>query len=255
MIQIKAILIDDEQSARNVLTNLLERTSSNINIVATCANLEDGVKHIKTLQPNVVFLDVQMPNYAGYEIANFFDTINFEIIFVTAYDQYAIKAFELNAIDYLVKPINRKKLDLALRKLEEKLTKEAELIDYQALLKTIKDKNYKKIVIPEIGNRRVVNLDGIIAIEADGAYSKIHLKENIIITTSKNLKYFESILPKDSLFFRSHRAWIINLDAIEFLNKTTLSITLAKGAVKAKISRARIADFEHIFLAKTNNIH
>lgn len=245
---IKAILIDDEQSARNVLTNLLENSSANISILTTCKNLEEGVEQIKKLNPNVVFLDVQMPNYAGYEIANFFDEINFEIVFVTAYDQYAIKAFELNAIDYLVKPIDRSKLMITLQKLETKLIKEANLIDYQVLLKTIKDKNYKKIVIPELGNRRVINLKDIIAIEADGAYSKIHLKEGKTITTSKNLKYFEETVPKDTntLFFRSHRAWMVNLEYIEFLNKSNLTITLANASVTAKISRTRIIDFENI---------
>lgn len=246
MNQINAILIDDEQSARNVLTNLLERTASNINIIATCNDLESGVTQIKKLKPKVVFLDVQMPNYAGYEIVNFFDKIDFEIVFVTAYDQYAIKAFELNAIDYLVKPIDRKKLAVTLEKIENKLSKQAALIDYQNLLKTIKDKNYKKIIIPELGNRRIVNIDDIIALEADGAYSKIYLKDNKTITTSKNLKYFENVFPKDATFFRSHRAWIINLIHIENLNKTAQNITLANGTVKAKISRSRIGHFESL---------
>lgn len=246
MTKIRAILIDDEQSARNVLTNLLERSSFEIDILTTCKNLEEGVEQIKELKPNVVFLDVQMPNYAGYEISKFFDKINFEIIFVTAYDQYAIKAFELNAIDYLVKPIDRSKLSITLQKLVEKLSKEAELVDYQLLLKTIKEKECKKIVIPELGNRRIINLNEIVAIEADGAYTKILLKEKNTITTSKNLKYFEEVLPKNKLFFRSHRAWIINLEYLEFLNKSTLNITLADGTITAKISRTKIADFEHI---------
>jgi two-component system LytT family response regulator len=247
MFKIKAILIDDEQSARNVLSNLLERTSSNLEVMATCSNLEEGVKQIKKLKPNVVFLDVQMPNYAGYEIVNFFDNIDFEIIFVTAYDHYAIKAFELNAIDYLVKPIDRRKLALTLTKLENKLKKEVALIDYQILLKSIKNKDYKKIIIPELGNRRILNIDDIVALEADGAYSKIHLIDNKIITTSKNLKYFEDVLPRDISFFRSHRAWIINLAYISFFNKTELTITLAKeNKLKAKISRARIEDFEQV---------
>ncbi|MDC3388733.1 response regulator [Flavobacteriaceae bacterium] len=243
---IKTIIIDDEKSARNVLANLLERASSDIEIVATCCDLEQGVEQIKKTKPNVVFIDVQMPNYAGYEISKFFDTIDFEIVFVTAYDQYAIKAFELNAIDYLVKPINRNKLALTLEKLANTLTNKAELADYQTLLKTIRNKDFKKIVIPELGNRRVVNLADIIAIEADGAYSAIHLKGNNIITTSKNLKYFEEVLPNGRLFFRSHRAWIVNLEYIELINKTKLSITLADGTILAKIARARIHDFEHI---------
>ena len=246
MTKIKAVLIDDEQSAVNVLTNLLERSSSKIKIIGTANDLEKGVEEIIKLNPDVVFLDVQMPNYAGYEIVKFFDTIDFEIIFVTAYDQYAVKAFELNAIDYLVKPVDRKKLLLAIEKLEDKLNKQAELVDYQSLLTTIKEKEYKKIVIPELGNRRIIKLTDIIAIEADGAYSKIYLKEKITITTSKNLKYFEETLPKEVSFFRTHRAWIINLDYIELLNKSTLSISLANGTINAKVSRTRINDFENI---------
>ncbi len=246
MSKIKALIIDDEQSARNVLTNLLGRTSANIEIIATCNNLEDGVKQIKKLQPNVVFLDVQMPNYAGYEIAIFFDEIDFEIIFVTAYDQYAIKAFELNAIDYLIKPIDRKKLTIAIDKLKNRLNQKATLINYQNLLKTIKNKDFKQLVIPELGNRRIINLDDIIAIEADGSYSKIYLKGSKVITISKNLKYFENRLPKESSFFRSHRTWIVNLTYIKNLNKKDLTITLKETAIKAKISRTRVTNFENV---------
>lgn len=243
MSKIKAILIDDEQGARNVLTNLLERTSTEISILATCENLVVGVEKIKKLQPDVVFLDVQMPQYAGYEIVDFFDKITFEIIFVTAYDDYAIKAFELNAIDYLVKPIDRNKLSVTLDKLKNQLERKTALVDYQRLLKTIKNKEFKKIVIPELGNRRVLNIDTIIAIEADGAYTKIYLTENNIITTSKNLKFFEETLPKETSFYRTHRAWLINLNFIESLNKTSQSIILANGSVTAKISRAKIDHF------------
>ncbi len=245
MVEIKAILIDDEQSARNVLTNLLSRSATNITILASCSTLEIGVQKIKELQPDVVFLDVQMPNYAGYEIARFFDVIPFEIIFVTAYDYYAIKAFELNAVDYLVKPIDRNKLNTALTKLENKLKQQASLVNYHSLLKTIKDKNYKKIVIPELGNRHIINLADIVAIEADGAYSKIHLVNKTAITASKNLKFFENILTEEPSFFRSHRAWIVNLTYIEFLNKTTLTLILDNGTITAKISRSRISSFEN----------
>lgn len=245
MAEIKAIIIDDEQSARNVLSNLLKRASTNVTILDSCNNLESGIQKIKELQPNVVFLDVQMPNYAGYEIANFFETITFDIVFVTAYDYYAIKAFELNAIDYLVKPIDRNRLNIALNKLERKLHQQASLVDYQSLLKTIKDKNYKKIVIPELGNRHIINFDDIVAIEADGAYSTIHLLDRNVITTSKNLKYFETILANETMFFRSHRTWIINLTHADFFNKATLNINLNKGAIIAKVSRSRISDFEN----------
>ena len=109
MNKIKAIIVDDEKRARNVLDQLLSRNFDNIEVVAQCADVPSAVEEIKRLKPDVVFLDIQMPNYVGYELVNFFDKVDFDIIFVTAFDQYAIKAFELSAIDYIVKPIDRNK--------------------------------------------------------------------------------------------------------------------------------------------------
>ena len=244
MAKIRAILIDDEQGAISVLTNLLQRDTQEIEIIEVASNLKDGVAKIEELKPNVVFLDVQMPNYAGYEIASFIEKIEFEIIFVTAYNQFAIKAFELNAVDYLVKPIDREKLAVALQKLKDKLNQKKALIDYKGLLKIIKDKEHKQIVLPELGNRRVISLDTIVAIKADGAYSIIYIINKSKITTSKNLKYFEDVLSISPSFFRTHRGWIVNLNHIELLNKTEQIITLANGLVEAKISRSKITDIE-----------
>ena len=99
MNKINAILVDDEERARDVLENLLLRFCPTVTLLAKCSNVEHAVEAIKIHQPDVVFLDIEMPNYAGYELVDFFTDINFEIIFVTAYDQYAIKAFEVSAID------------------------------------------------------------------------------------------------------------------------------------------------------------
>ncbi len=241
---IKAILVDDEQRARNVLSNLIKRCGLHIDILKECSCLEEAVEEIKKLQPDLVFLDVQMPNYAGYEIANFFEEMNFDIIFVTAFDQYAIKAFELSAIDYLVKPIDRNRLIAAVEKLQLKIEKQKKIEDYQILLDTIKEREYKQIILPELGNRRIIAINTIIAIEADGSYSKIYTVENKPLTTSKNLKYFENLLPEDASFFRPHRTWIINLKYIEIINKSNLTIQLAQN-ITAKISRTRFSAFEN----------
>lgn len=240
---IKAIIVDDEKHARSVLTSLLKRDHSEIEVIETCSNLEEAVSAIKRHNPKVVFLDVQMPRYAGYEIVNFFDEINFEIIFITAFDQYAIKAFELNAIDYLVKPIDRNRLKSAILKATNKLNLRKQTDEYNILLKTIKNRRFSQIIIPELGNRRILNLAEIIAIEADGSYSKVYLKDNRIITISKNLKYFESVIPEEAKFFRSHRAWIINLFHLQFLNKSELTIMLDED-IRAKLARGRIEEFE-----------
>ena len=175
-----------------------------------------------------------MPTYAGYELVNFFDSITFEIIFVTAYDQYALKAFELCAVDYLVKPIDRILLKNALEKLNTKFAYKNQLNHYQVLLETIKNKKIGKLVIPELGNRRIINLDDIIGIEADGAYTCIFMKDGKKLTTSKNLKYYENALNTEKRFFRSHRSWLINIEFLERFNRTESTLFMAKN-IEAKI--------------------
>lgn len=238
-----AIIIDDEPRARRVLSNLLLKDNADIKVLAECNGITSAVPKIKELKPDVVFLDVQMPYYSGYEIVNFFDEIDFEIIFITAFDDYIMKAFELCAIDYLVKPIDRERLSQALKKLQFRLDEKDKLSKYETLLNTVNSKEFTQIVIPELGNRRVLNLKELIAIEADGAYSKFHLTKGKSIIASKNLKYFEDVLPKKSGFFRSHRGWIVNLKYIKTINRTKGILNL-KNEIEAKLSRSRYSEFE-----------
>jgi len=209
-------------------------------------SLIDAVKEIKTLKPSVVFLDVQMPKYAGYEIVNFFERIDFDIIFVTAYDQYAIRAFELSAMDYLVKPIERPRLSQALKKLENKVLIERDTIEYNHLLNSIQNKTKSKLIIPEVGNRKVLNLEEIIALEANGSYTKFYMMHSDSFIASKNLKYFENRLKPEKQFFRTHRTHIINLEHIVSVDMKLSSIILQKN-IQTKIARGRIAEFEKIF--------
>ena len=122
MKKIRAILVDDEESARDVLENLLKRFCPEVELLAKCTNVEQAVASIRELQPDLVFLDIEMPNYAGYEIVKFFPEINFELIFVTAYDKYAIRAFEVSAVDYLLKPIDIDRLKNAVSRVMKQLS-------------------------------------------------------------------------------------------------------------------------------------
>lgn len=246
MKQINAILVDDEPRARRVLRNLLTKSPKDISVVAECNSVQSAVKKIVELKPDVVFLDVQMPYYAGYEIFNFFEEINFEIIFVTAYEDYVMKAFELCAIDYLVKPVDRERLDEALKKLDNRLVEKNKLLKYETLLNTMSSKKHSQIVIPELGNRRIIDLNNVIAIEAEGAYSKFYLLNAKPLLVSKNLKYFEDVLPRKGDFFRSHRGWIVNLKYLKTVNKTKGELQL-KQNIKAKLSRSRYSEFELAF--------
>lgn len=208
-----------------------------------------AVEAIRSQEPDVVFLDVQMPNYAGYEITKFFVEINFEIIFVTAYDQYAIKAFELCAIDYLVKPINRDRLVQAVEKLEKRISEKRQITDYQVLQESLKTEKLDKIIIPELGQKRVIPINELISIQAQGAYCKITTKDESI-TVSKNLRYFEDLLAGFDQFFRTHKSWVINLAYLSGYSKSNAEITLSNNNT-VRLSRYRKELFENK-LAESN---
>lgn len=245
---IKAIIIDDEPDARDVLESLIVLSKEPIKIVAKCSNLIDGANEIKQQKPDVVFLDVQMPEFAGYEIGRFFDEIDFEIVFITAFNTYALKAFELNAIDYLVKPIKRLRLNETLKRLVDNKNKHNAALEYEILLDSLQNRKNEKIIIPEIGYNRVVNLNDIICIQGHGSYAIIYLQNGDKITVSKTLKYFNKIIYTGSPFFRSQKSWIINTKCIQQFNANKGNVVLDKKIV-AKVSPTKIEEFNLILNA------
>ena len=118
---IQAIIVDDEQSARDILTNLLARFCPQVEVLGAYSNVPAAAAAIKELKPQLAFLDIEMPNYSGFEIVDFFHEVNFEMVFVTAYDQHAIKAFEVSAVDYLLKPIDIERLQSAVEKVQKRV--------------------------------------------------------------------------------------------------------------------------------------
>jgi two-component system LytT family response regulator len=243
---INAIIVDDEQRARDVLSTLLEKHCPNVLIHARCKDVEEAVESIKTHQPDVVFLDIEMPRYAGYEIVEFFDEINFEIIFVTAYDHYAIKAFELSAIDYLLKPIEIKRLKESVGKLEEKIGSRKLEENYQLLVESLKKEKTEKLIIPINREQKILYLDDILAIEAKESYSVFHCNCEGKFMVSKNLKHYESIL-EGTQFYRCHKSWLINTDKIQSYSKKKLEINLGNDLI-AKLSKYKKPDFESDYL-------
>lgn len=244
--KLKAILVDDEESARDVLSNLLTRFCPQIEIIEKCTNVINAVAAIKQKQPDVIFLDIEMPNYAGFEIVSFFETINFDIVFVTAYDKYAIKAFEVSAVDYLLKPVEIDRLKDTVKRLVEKNELKKTKNNYQILTENLKTEPLSKIVVRHSNGQEVIATKDIIAIEANEAYSCIHTLTGKSMM-SKNLKYFETILEKDCNFFRSHKSWIINLSHVLQFSKSKLEIVLTSN-LKAKLSKYKKPDFEKIIM-------
>jgi len=236
--KIKAILVDDEARARNVLKSLLERNCPEVELLASCEDVISAAEQIKRLNPDVVFLDIQMPDYNGYELMQFVPNINFEIIFVTAYDQYALKAFELCAIDYLLKPIKRERLKDAVQKVGDKLKNVKIYDNYKELVESFQEKKISQIVISSTEGKNVVKFDNLIAIEGQGAYSTIYLANNTTIFTSKNLKYFQDALEVDNRFFRCHKSWIVNTDLVTNTDNTNCILTMQTG-LEIKVSKLK----------------
>lgn len=246
MSTLNAIIVDDEESARDVLENLLTRFCPEINLLAKCTTVPDAVEKINMHHPHVVFLDIEMPNYAGFEIVNFFKNINFQIIFVTAYDKYAIRAFEVSAIDYLLKPVDIDRLKQAVEKARHKVNLIESAQRMELLSETITTKEIKNIAVTDKGYQHILATDAIIAIEACESYSIIHTLEKKY-TVSKNLKQFEQLLEENPDFVRIHKSWIIQLKHMINYSRSELIVNL-KGDLQARLSKYKKQDFEKLIM-------
>ena len=247
---IKAVIIDDELGAIRVLSQLLDEIDMGISVVATAQNVPEGVLAINRSKPDVVFLDIEMPDYSGFELLEFFNNVNFEIIFTTAYSQYAIQAFEVSAIDYVLKPIQIEKLESAIEKLKGKLANENMAERLETLKTNLKDEIVKKIALPVSDGLLFINVDEIIHLDADGAYTKVWVKGGTHILISKNLKYFEGLLEKHAQFFRPHRSHIVNISYLKKYSRHDETLLL-DNEHEITLSKNRKHDFE-AFMKKFN---
>ena len=242
----EAIIVDDERSSREILSGLVRRFCPQLRVIETCTGLMEAVESIKKNKPSLVFLDIEMPNYAGYEIVSFFEEIDFEIIFVTAYDQYAIKAFEVSAVDYLLKPVTVERLKLSVERFVEKQKHTSSHKSYTALKENINNDSLTKIIIPHSGSQKVIDISNILAFEAKEAYSTLHLKNGEKYMVSKNLKHFENMLEENGDFFRSHKSWLVNTSRVLNYSKSQLTITLENDLI-CKLSKYKKPNFEDVF--------
>jgi two-component system LytT family response regulator len=240
---INAIIIDDEERARNTLSSLLLNYCPEINVLATCSNVPDGVLAINKHKPDVVFLDIEMPDYNGFELLGFFREIDFDIIFVTAYSEYAIKAFEISAVDYILKPIDIDQLKNSVEKLKQKKLHSQMQEQIELLKESYKGDDIRKIALSMSNGLTFVEVADIVLLEADGAYTTFYLKDGQKILVSKKLKFYEDILSNRSFFFRTHRSYFINVNFIKKYSRSENAILMDNGT-SINISRDRKQEFE-----------
>ena len=213
----KAIIIDDEKRARVSLQLLLEEYCPEIEIVAQCENLPEGVKAINKYQPELVLLDIEMPGHSGLELLDFFNEneITFSIIFTTAYNEFAIQAFKLSAIDYLLKPIVPEELVLAIERFQKQKNQQ-----FKALAENINKESFEKIAVPSGNTFILLKIAEIVYIKAEGSYSEVIMKDKSKHMVSRNLKNFEEILNSDKRFLRTHKSYLVNFDEVIAYNKS-----------------------------------
>ena len=241
----KALIIDDEKKARQVLQILVEENCPKITTILQADNLLSGVALIKEQQPNIVFLDIEMPEHSGLEILNFIEkeVHNFEIIFTTAYSEYAIQAFQLSAIDYLLKPVRPSQVKEAVDK-AIKFLGNTQINTRLAELKTsLEAANFKKIGLPDSNGITFVNFEDIIMLQADGMYTKVTTVNKGDILVSKPLKFFVETLNKVKTFYRPHRSFLINLTYIKAYIKKDGGYILMENDKTVSISNDKKEDF------------
>ncbi|MFZ4057644.1 MAG: LytR/AlgR family response regulator transcription factor [Ferruginibacter sp.] len=241
------IIIDDESAARNVLKEMIEASGLPVTILAMAEDVPSGVKAINKFKPDFIFLDVEMPQYNGFQLLDFFETIDFDIVFATAYSEYAVRAFQVSAVDYLVKPIQLDYLITAIERVQQNKNEPKER--YEVLKNNNTASEIQRLALPVTNGLLFTNIDDIIYIEAEGSYSYFHFTDGKKILVSKKIKEFENLLLPTGIFFRTHRSYIINLNKIKQYVKSDGGYIVMNNGQSVSISR----ELKDDFLSKIQN--
>jgi two-component system, LytTR family, response regulator len=244
----KAIIIDDEAKARRIMRMFLQEYCPTVEVVAEVESVSEGVKAIQKHQPDVVFLDIEMPGYNGFQLLDFFETIDFEIVFATAYSEYAIKAFQVSAIDYLLKPIQIDQLIAAVQKVEHSRAMNTIQQRLATLQANMSERRIQRIILPLSDGSLFIDLKDIICLKAEGSYVQFYLADGNKILVSKNLKEYEEQLTTAEGFFRTHRSYLVNTHHVQRVNSDG-AILLTRDLLAA-LSREKRSAFE-LFLRAT----
>jgi two-component system, LytTR family, response regulator len=230
---IKTIIVDDESRSRETILELVKLYCDDVKIVGQAEDVKSGLLAIRKHKPDLVLLDIKMPDGTGFDLVRQIDQINFKIIFITAYEEYAIKAFKFSALDYLLKPIDPEELTIAIEKVSKSLSNESisgkinEFMTYMDHFR--KDGEGKKIILKTSENIYVVDADEIISIESEQNYSRFHLIEGESIFVSRTMKDYVPML-EGHTFYRVHQSYIINLNHVKRYHREENICVMSDGS-------------------------
>jgi two-component system LytT family response regulator len=245
MNRIKTILVDDEPRGLSALQRLLEFNCPEVEITGLCSSADEALVQIAALKPDLVFLDIAMPEKNGFDLLQEISPVNFEIIFVTAHDDFMLQAFRFSAVDYLLKPVENNLLVDAVRRAAKRIEEKSSGGNLETLLYNIRSKEggqKMKMCITSLKGFQVVKLSDIIYCEASSNYTNFHFTDRSLICASKPIHEFEELLA-DCNFIRIHKSIVINLEHVkEYLRGEGGTVVLSNGQ-KVEVSRRKKESF------------
>ena len=251
----KTLIIEDEQKSRDMLATLIKKNFPQLTIVGLAKNVTEGVEFINTLSPDLVFLDISMPDGTGFDVLEKTQGLKFDIIFTTATDKHALKAIKYSACDYLLKPIDVDELKPTVDKLIEKHASKTSTMpsmeNLQFLIQNLKraDDNYSKITLPTGNAYEIVSIKDIIRCEAEGSYTNFVLIGNKKLMVSASMKHYEDLLPAND-FIRIHHHHLININHVVRFLKVDGGYAIMSDNSQLEISRRK----KDAFLERLNAV-
>ena len=237
---IRSIIIDDEQHCVRSLLSDLQQHCPSIEVLGSCYSAKEGIMAIKKLNPDLVFLDVEMPWMNGFEMLEVLGEINFSIIFTTAHDEFAAKAFRISAVDYLLKPIDANDLKAAVQKVEKKMDEGSSVQHISNLLRNIRQPiSEQKIALPQREGYEFVDVSSILYCHAEGAYTKVFITDRKTMLISRTLGDVEELLPPE-MFQRIHHSTLVNVTYISQFLRTDGGNVVLKNGEKISVSKAKM---------------
>ena len=234
----KALIIDDENRTRDLIAKMINSFGLDIEAIPAAESVESGIKAIEEHHPDIVFLDIKLPDGTGFDLLKAIPNKNFEVIFITAHEEFAIKAIKFSALDYILKPVDPEELKAAVMRALDALGSKKEESQFEALHLNIQPNQKRRLVLKTQESVHIVELDHIIRCEADRNYTSFYLTEGKKILVSKTLKDYETLLSSHN-FLRVQQSHLINLDFVSRYDKGNGGSVVMKDGSEVPLSQAK----------------
>ena len=241
---IRTIVVEDVRKNRELLKHMIQKYCPQVEVVGEAESADAGYEVIQALQPDLVLLDIEMPHGSGFDLLCKFQDIDFEVIFVTAFDQYAIKAFKFCAMDYIMKPVDIDELVAAIEKVGKKIAGQQKSENFHYLIDHLRNggPEHHRIAVPTLYGQKFIPITDIIRCEASGKYTVFHLRQRQQLMASKNIKEFEELLSEHK-FFRVHHSHMVNTEHIMEYRKGTGGYLVMSDSSSVDVSVRKRDDF------------